>query len=67
MKKFSKPCHEVVYFNSSVIATSTCGCWDGEDDWGPGGNCTGDVAYCECQENHIAGTANCTPCSEFNG
>lgn len=66
MKTFSKPECEIVRFNSAVIATSGCGCWDGEDDWGAGANCTGDVGACTCEVNHIVGTANCTPCSNYN-
>lgn len=67
MKQFDKPLCEVVKFDSSVMTSSNCGCWDGEDDWGVGANCKGDTPSCECQVNHIAGTANCTPCNNYNG
>lgn len=68
MKNFDKPTCEVVKFNeTAVIATSTCGCYDEEYDEVYPNNCTGDVAYCDCQINHISGTANCTPCPEFGG
>ena len=65
MKNFVKPVYEVVRFSNNVLTASNCGCWDGEDDWGIGANCTGDIAECTCSNNHIVGTANCTPCPEY--
>jgi len=61
MKNFTKPYCEVIRFSGNVVLTSTsCGCWDGEDDWGT--VCTGDVAYCACSVNHDEAKDNCTPC-----
>lgn len=60
MKSFKEPTFEIVLFDSSIIATSGCGCYD--PDWCPvdNKNCTSDGSDCECQINHVAGTANCT-------
>ena len=65
MRNFDKPKCEIVRFDNAVLTTSSCGCWDGEDDWGAGANCLGDIGSCTCQINHIVGTANCTPCSNY--
>ena len=60
MKNFEKPFCEVVKFNGSVIATSTCGCWDGYVDDGVGADCTLDgVPQCVCQVNYDPSVANC--------
>ena len=61
MKNFEKPFCEVVKFNGGVIATSSCGCWDGEDDWGVGANCKPDIPECSCQSNSSPAEANCIP------
>ena len=66
MKSFDKPFCEVIRFDGGVMtASSSCGCWDGEDDWGK--VCTGDVGYCACTVNHNPAQDNCTTCSEWNG
>ena len=67
MKNFNKPECEVVRFNNNIIASSSCGCWDEETDWGAGANCTGDIAYCSCQVNHNPANDNCTPCATNQG
>lgn len=61
MKNFKKPFCEVVKFSSGIIATSACGCWDGEDDWGFGSNCTGDTPKCACEVNYSPAEDNCIP------
>ena len=67
MKRFTKPYCEVVHFTNNVIATSACGCDVGGFDFGTN-NCTNDTpAQCTCQVNYVAGTANCIPCSAYNG
>lgn len=65
-KLFREPLLEVIHFNEKIVASSNCGCHD--EEWCPADytNCTGDSAFCECRVNHIAGTANCTPCSQYS-
>ncbi len=65
-KNFEKPVLEMVRFGNSILTSSSCGCYDAE--WCPSDykDCTGDGAGCECEINHITGTANCTPCEQYN-
>ena len=65
MKNFEKPLCEIVHFTSRIIATSVCGCWDGEDDWGT--VCKRDTPACECTVNYNPAIANCIPCSSYEG
>ena len=69
MKRFVKPVCEIVRFSNGIIATSACPCYCDFDEFGlfyDQSDCTKDKpAYCSCKENHIAGTANCTPCSSY--
>lgn len=67
MKNFKKPSCEIVWFGGNVLTSSGCGCWDGEDDWGFGANCKGDVGYCACKINHNPAEDNCTPCVTNQG
>lgn len=67
MKNFDKPYCEVIKFGGSVMTSSACGCWDGEDDWGAGANCSGDVGFCSCSVNHSPAEDNCTPCGDYQG
>ena len=66
-KSFAAPTLEMVYFCDSIIATSSCGCFD--EFFCPTNytNCTADGADCECQINHNPAVKNCTPCDNFNG
>ena len=59
MKNFIKPVCEVVHFNDIIAASNTCGCWDGEDDWGVGATCKSDMPQCACQVNYNPAIANC--------
>ena len=65
VKSFVKPFCEVVRFSGSIMTVSGCGCWDGEDDWGTGADCTSDIAYCDCEKNNLPGQANC--CVQVEG
>lgn len=59
MTNFDKPFCEVVKFgNGSIVTGSSCGCWDGEFDWGSG-NCTGDNPQCSCATNYDPAGDNC--------
>jgi hypothetical protein len=66
MKKFVKPCCEVVLFNGNVITSSACGCFD-EDLGVLPKNCVGDVGYCACTVNHSPAQDNCTDCNIWDG
>lgn len=66
-KVFLAPSFEVVKFNQGIMTVSNCGCFDAMFCPVNYSNCTNDGADCECQVNHVAGTANCTPCGAFNG
>ncbi len=66
MKNFSKPACEVIRFNSGIITSSACGCYD--EDFGDLGTvCTGDVSYCNCKINHSPAQDNCTDCWDNQG
>jgi len=62
---FQEPILEVIRFNEQIVTTSECGCFD--EDWCPidYANCQNDSTICTCQVNHVAGTANCTPCGAY--
>lgn len=65
MRNFNKPACEVIRFNTGIITASSCGCDDGDYDWGT--VCTGDVGYCACSVNHNPAQDNCTPCATNQG
>lgn len=64
-KMFQEPTLEVIHFSEQIMTTSVCGCFD--EEWCPSdySDCTSDSAVCTCEVNHVAGTANCTPCSSY--
>ena len=62
MKSFEMPVCEIIHFGSGIISTSTCGCFDGEDEWPR--DCKGDMGYCECTVNYDPALANCI-CASF--
>ena len=62
---FDRPECEVVRFENKIITASGCGCYD-EMFPVTTGDCLRDKpAACTCQVNHVAGTANCTPCAAY--
>ena len=40
--------------------------YDGETDWGAGGNCSGDTPTCTCTVNYNPAIANCIPCGAYS-
>lgn len=66
-KMFQEPIFEVIHFTEQIVTTSSCGCFDEEWCLMDYANCNDDGVICECQVNHVAGTANCTPCGNYNG
>lgn len=66
-KTFKEPEVEAVYIGRSVIASSTCGCYDADFCPSDYKNCIGDGAVCECEINHNPALGNCTPCEHYNG
>lgn len=61
-KMFEEPLIETIRFNNTIMASSSCGCYDADFCPSDFKDCMGDGAGCECEINHSAALGNCTPC-----